>query len=234
MQVSVYFMRAEGVALVHRSVPTTTATSRAALGELLAGPSPAEAQLGMTTSIPVGTVLNGVSISGGIATVDLSAAYGSGGGSLSMMGRLAQLVYTLTQFPTVQAVALEQDGQPVHVFGSEGIIIDHPLTRADYEEVTPPIFVDGPAPFDAVGPKIRVHGTANVFEALFMVRLTDPAGHVLYEHNQMATSGTGTRGTFDFTLDVAVSTHGTGILRLWEPSAKDGSDTNVVEIPVQM
>jgi hypothetical protein len=232
IEISVYFLRTERVALVHRSVPHTSATSKSALEQLLSGPTPAEAQLGMTTSVPLGTVLNKVSLSAGIATVDLSASYASGG---SMRTRLAQVVYTLTQFPTVQGVLFEQDGQPVTSFGSEGVVLDHPLSRADFETETPGIFVDGPAPFDAVDPKLRVYGTANVFEATFVVRITDPTGHQLYEHFQMATSGTGTRGTFDFTIDVATATHGTGTIRLWEPSViEQGPDINVVEIPVRL
>jgi hypothetical protein len=235
IQISVYFLRAEKVGLVRRAVPHTSTTSKSALEQLLSGPTPAEAQLGLTTSVPVGTVLDKVSIAAGIATVELSASYTSEGGGRSMRTRLAQVVYTLTQFPTVQGVRFEQDGRPVASFGSEGIVFDHALTRADFETETPGIFVDGPAPFDTVGPKLRVYGTANVFEATFMVRVTDPAGHQLYEHFQMATSGTGTRGTFDFTIDVATSAHGTGTLRMWEPSAiEQGPDVNVVEIPVRL
>jgi hypothetical protein len=74
----------------------------------------------------------------------------------------------------------------------------------------------------------------NVFEATFMVRLSDATGRVVYEHFQMATSGTGTRGTFDFVIEVVEATLGMGSLRLWEPSSRDGSDTNVVEIPLQL
>lgn len=138
----------------------------------------------------------------------------------------------MTQFPTVDAVVVELNGAPVKVLGPDGLIVDHPLSRRDFEEETPAIFVEDPAPFDEVDQMFRVHGTANVFEATFMVRLTGPDERVLYEHLQMATSGTGTRGTFDFTLDATTAAHGTAMLRVWEPSAKDGSDTNVVEIPV--
>jgi hypothetical protein len=234
MVVSAYFVRDEHVAVVHRTVPHDVATSRAALGQLLAGPSGDEADLGLTSAIPVGTELRGVGIEAGLATVDLSSTFGSGGGSMSMRLRLAQLVYTLTQFPTVDAVALELEGEPATVFGSEGIVLDHPLTRADFEDETPAIFVEQPAPFDAVGPTLHAWGTANVFEATFMVRVVDAAGTVLYEHNEMATSGTGTRGTFDVSIDVSAATPGRGLLRLWEPSSKDGSDTNVVEIPIEL
>jgi hypothetical protein len=234
MQVSAYFVRDEHVALVRRTVPHSVATTAASLGQLLVGPAPAESSLGMSTAVPAGTALLGASITDGIATIDLSSEFGSGGGSMSMRLRLAQVVYTVTQFPSVDAVALEIEGSPVTVFGSEGIVIEHPLTRADFESETPAIFVDEPAPFDRVGPQLHVAGTANVFEATFMVRVVDAAGAIVYEHFQMATSGTGTRGTFDLTIDLGEATHGTGLLRLWEPSSKDGSDTNVVELPIEL
>jgi germination protein M len=233
--VSAFFVRDEHVALVHRTVPYTVATSRAALSELLAGPTIPERELGLRTAIPDGTTLIDVSISpSGTATVDLSAEFESGGGSLSTSMRLAQLVFTVTQFPTVSAVVLAIEGTPVTVFGPEGIVLDHALTRTDFEDLTPAILMEGPAPFESVGPQVRVHGTANVFEATFMVRLSDATGRVVYEHFQMATSGTGTRGTFDLVIEVVEATLGMGSLRLWEPSSRDGSDTNVVEIPLQL
>ncbi len=49
-----------------------------------------------------------------------------------MQMRLGQLVYTLTQFPTVKRVRFSLDGAPVNVFSSEGIVLDHPVGRADY------------------------------------------------------------------------------------------------------
>jgi spore germination protein GerM len=51
--------------------------------------------------------------------------------------RLAQVVYTLMQFPSVKAVNFSLDGKPVTVFGSEGIVLDHPQERSDYEDVAP-------------------------------------------------------------------------------------------------
>ena len=46
---------------------------------------------------------------------------------------------------------------------------------------------------------LRVTGTANTFEATFEYELRDSAGKVVDSNFVTATSGTGTRGTFDFT-----------------------------------
>ena len=37
-----------------------------------------------------------------------------------MQTRLAQVVYTLTQFPTVDGVVFSLDGEPIDVLGGEG------------------------------------------------------------------------------------------------------------------
>jgi germination protein M len=86
---------------------------------------------GVSTAIPAGTQLLGISIDGGVATVDLTSEYQSGESSHSMQVRLGQVVYTLTQFPTVQSVRFRLDGAPVNVLSSEGIVLDHPVGRND-------------------------------------------------------------------------------------------------------
>jgi hypothetical protein len=74
-----------------------------------------------------------------------------------------------------------------------------------------------------------VKGTANTFEATFQYELVDSDRKVVDQHFVTATSGTGTRGTFDFTTkavdDVAA-------LRVYEDSAEDGSRIHEVEIPL--
>jgi hypothetical protein len=238
--VSVYFLRGEFIGTAHRTVARTEATATAAMKALLAGPNAAEKAAGLTTAIPSGTTLRGIVISNGLATVDLSKTYESGGGTLSMTARLAQVVYTLTQFPTVKGVNFELDGEAVTVFGGEGIVLGHPQSRSDYESVTPPIFVETPAPFDVVGAlpsgvdalrSLTVRGTANVFEATFRVKLIHAHGKKLAAKTVTATSGTGTRGAFSVRLTFATADT-TGKLIVYEASAKDGSPINVVEIPL--
>jgi germination protein M len=110
--VKVYFFMDEKLVPVRRSIDATKAVGRASLNVLFEGPTDEEeaASPPLTTSIPDGTILLGLDIADGLATVDLSREFESGGGSASMSGRLAQVVYTLTQFPTVNRVAFELDG----------------------------------------------------------------------------------------------------------------------------
>lgn len=125
----VYFLHGERGAAVHRSVPARTPAT-AAVTELLRGPSAPERARGLTTAVPAGTRLLGLTVRGGTATVDLSRRFGSGGGSASMFARLGQLVYTLTAVPHVQRVTLRIEGRTVRVFGTEGLVLSQPLDRA--------------------------------------------------------------------------------------------------------
>jgi hypothetical protein len=176
--------------------------------------------------------LLGIAISNGVATVDLSGAFESGGGSLSMLGRLAQVTYTLTQFPTVSSVVFHIDGKPVSAFGGEGIVLDHPATRASFESVVPAILVESPGRGSAVSSPLRITGTANVFEAQFQAELTDSTGTVIATQSVHATSGTGTRGTFDSNL--AFSSTGSAVLKVFDISPKDGSRVDEVQIPLNL
>jgi len=131
---------------------------------------------------------------------------------------LAQLVYTLTQFSSTDSA--EIDGVN--------------YTRADFEDLTPAILVESPLSFEEVTSPLRATGTANTFEANFQYELTDTDGRIIAEDFVTATSGTGTRGTFEFSVPFEVDFDGVGSLIVFESSAKDGSRINLVEIPLRM
>jgi germination protein M len=166
--------------------------------------------------------------------VNLSKEYESGGGSLSMFTRIAQVVFTLTQFESVDGVRIKLDGKLVETLGGEGIIIDEPLDRADYEDMSPAILVESPTVGASAGSPMRITGTANVFEAVFKVNIVNWDGLIIAEKIVHATSGTGTRGTFDVTVPFSVDKSGLGALIVFSESPKDGSQINVVEIPLHL
>lgn len=227
----VYFLRGEKVVSVHRAVPVTdSAVASAAMTALLAGPSDAERAAGVCSEIPAGTALLGVSINDGVALVDLSSAYGSGGGSLSMTARLMQVVFTLTQFPTVTGVRFALDGAPTTVLGGEGVLIDSPATRAQYDSFLPPIFIDSPAMGQTVTSPLTVTGLANVFEGQFSVQVTDAAGTVLAHAPGMASMGQ--FATFSVALSFTAPDQGAGTVTGYDNSPKDGSRIDVYDVPV--
>ena len=185
-----------------------------AVDALLRGPTDEEQdELGLSTALPEDVDDLEVQVEDGVATVEFE-----GSDELSQEA-LAQVVYTETAYPGVDSVAI---GGTTY-------------TRADFEEVTPPVLVESPLSFDEVTSPIRAQGTANTFEANFQYEVRDPGGDVVDENFVTATSGTGTRGTFDFTTaDFDVSSDGEWTLVVFEHSAEDGSRMNEVEIPLRL
>lgn len=232
MNLSVYLTQGETIGVVRREVPATEAVGRAAMEQLLAGPTSEEEGIGFSTQIPAGTDLLDLAVADGVATVNLSARYAEGGGSATMFARLAQVVFTLTQFPTVDGVEFQLDGEPVSTFSSEGIVLDGPQTREDYEDVTPAILVETPAPFDTVTSPLTIAGTANVFEANLSYALEDASGAEIANGFTTATCGTGCRGTFEVSVPFEWSGEPQGTLYVFEISAEDGSRTKIITIPL--
>jgi germination protein M len=247
--VSAYFFldgppRSAGLVPVLREVPATAAVARAAMEALLHGPIYGErsASPAISSRVPEGSKLLGLAIEDGVATVDLSVEFESGRDSGSQIGRLGQVVYTLTQFSTVRSVAFRVDGRPVREFGSEHIVLDGPVGRADlvdvepfqsmFEGLLPAVFVDGPAWSAALGNPGRITGTANTYEAWFMVGVYDASGRGLNDVPGNATCGTGCRGTFDVTLGYAVSKGQWGTLRVLDGDESGATEGIVREYPV--
>ncbi len=251
----VYLLRDGQIAATQRPVEVEGGrVGRASLLSLLDGATEDEEDAGLMTGIPIGTELRDVTLDNatGVATVDLSDDLLSPPRSDEpdaeteariYLGRLAQVVYTLTQFPSITSVAFEIDGEPltdlpiletIQVNPFYGPIdLSQPLDRTDLEPVTPAIFVERPALGEAVDLPLRVAGTANTFEAAFVLQIRDADGVVLLEEPTTATSGTGTRGTFDLTLSLSDDRDlSTLTLVAFERSARDGEPINQVEIPL--
>ena len=207
----------EGLVAVLREIPGTKSVAKAAVNALLAGPTSGEAGRAITTLVPGGSQLLDLSIDKGVATINLSAEFMSGGESSSVQTRLGQVTYTLTQFPTVKSV----------VFQIEGVQLADAVSRADYVALLPDIWVDRPAFSAAIGNPAHMIGNADVFEATFRMSILDATGKVIADVQVMASCGSGCRGTFDTTIPYAVSKGQYGILRAYNPSAKDGTPGSI-------
>lgn len=230
--VAVFFARDEHIATGGRLV-MAPAVARGAMEALLNGPSALERDLGMGSEIPAGTELRGIDIANGLATVDFTSRFESGGGSLSMTTRVAQVVYTLTQYDTVDRVTIRLDGKEVDAIGGEGVPAKN-LTRDDFRDNTPLILVESPRPGAEVRSPLEVSGSSNTFEAGIEWLVTDWDGRIVKEGFTTATAGTGTWGTFAFEVDLAGLAPGRITLVVFESSPKDGSPTNVYEVPLTL
>lgn len=125
---ALYFGDKEGYLGVEmRTIPKTPGIARAAMQELIRGPS---AGTGLSPTLPSGTTLNSIKIEGGIATVDFSRELKSGhkGGTSGEMATVYSIVNTLTQFPSVQKVQILIDGQKVESLSGH-LDLTRPLER---------------------------------------------------------------------------------------------------------
>jgi hypothetical protein len=221
--------------LIHRTVPATEAVGRASLEALLAGPSDREVASGIGTQIPPGTDLLDLSIAGGVATVDLSRDYFSGGSAVSEWTRLGQVVFTMSQFSSVDGgVNIQLDGDPIRPFDIDGNFLDRPWVREDFEQIVPAIVIQSPTAGQSVGSPVPISGTADVFEATVSLRLLDEDGNEIANGFTTATCGTGCRGTFEATLDYRVDHGQRGTVEAFEASAEDGHPINVADVPVTL
>ena len=194
----IYFYRGNALVPVTVHVPQTRAVASAALGKLFAGP-PA----GYTTAIDPVVAVDGIAITpSGAASVRLTPAH-----PLTHAAE-AQVVYTLTQFPTITSV----DGSG----------------RDAFSDMTPAaaIYVASPLRDSTVSSPVRVTGTADVFEGTLAVDVWS-GGKLLRTQIIQATSGTGTRGTWSAAIDLPP---GPAKLDFYEPSAENGSHLHGTEL----
>jgi hypothetical protein len=227
-----WFSRNGKLFVTKRTVPATPGIGQAALDRMLTGPSAAEYAAGLRSRIPAGTTVRGVRISAGIATVDLSSSFESAASPSAMPLRIAQVVYTLTQFPTVTGVRFAINGQGVTVVG--GVPVQSPQTRPMYSGYLPAITVRSPVIGARVTSPVTVSGTADVFEATVSVRILDSAGREIARTFTTASCGTGCRGDYSVTVPYSVPRTQPGTIEVFESSAKDGQPINVQLIPVTL
>ena len=134
---SVFFVR-EGRLVSVLRLPTASRTpAESALSDLLLGPTPEEMGAGLSSAIPPGAGLLGVSVDGDTASIDLSREFEASADQPVVVLRLAQVVYTLTALPRVERVRFLIDGDAVPVVGDDGRLREGAVTRSDYAAVGP-------------------------------------------------------------------------------------------------
>lgn len=223
-----------GLFPVYRAIPSVPGIAAATLRAWLEGPTAEEKEAGIQDPIPAGTELLDVTIDDGTAIVDLTSDFErTGSGTFGETMLLAELAWTITQFPTVDQALLKIDGRFKDAYMGHGFVIDadHPLKRRRKDPVAP-IIVSEPSFGARFSSGDLVAGTANVFEATVSLRLLGEDGGVLFEGFTTATCGTGCRGDYLEPFDFEIDSEQPGTIEVFESSAEDGSEINKVRVPV--
>ena len=209
------------------------ATDPMALMEaLLAGPAAVEVGAGITSALPAGATVLGVTLDGPTARVNLSSNVAEGSPS-ELALRAAQVMYTLTALPGITSVEFAFDGVVNYGFGRPELNV-HPLGRAQFTDgVLPPILLESPVPYARVsGGPLVLAGVASTFEATVNYKVLDPQGVLLAKGVTMATCGSGCWGTFRQTVELPAGAVGPFTVQVFDYSEKDGSMVDLQQIVV--
>ncbi len=154
-----------------------------------------------------------------IALIALAACGGSGGTT----GQTPAASPTAATSPQAEATVAPTTDRSVSTATAAPAATPTPL---------PAIVIASPASGATVHTPFHVTGPADTFEAVFRLQLRNGGGAVLLDQQVMATSGSGTRGSFDTT--VTTSAKGAATLVAYERSPRDGSPINTVTVSITL
>lgn len=129
-EVRVFFVRerhgALGMEPVVRRVSSKTAIQDC-VHELLRGPNPNEESTGVSTEIPRGTILIGVTETPDEVDLNISQRFASGGAGSSLETRLDQLKNTVAECAGTRKVFLDIEGKRLTATAGDGLEIKQPI-----------------------------------------------------------------------------------------------------------
>ena len=203
-----YFLRGAELGVSQRVVTSATDAHYQAITALMGGTTPTESAAGLSTEIPPGTTVRGLAIHGGIATVNLSPEFVAVGSPVQLSGRLAQVVYTLTNSPTVTQVVIEIAGSRIVNFA--GVNLANPVGRSQVTAALPLVLLEQPAVGGSLKGVLTISGlTAG--PGTYDVQLLDPTGKLLASVTNTAAAG----GTFLQSIPFTISGPETGTVRVF-------------------
>ncbi len=189
----------------------------------------------LETSVPASVRVESTSVEGDMIVANMNEAFLAGAaepGLLSDMTMLNQLIYTLTSTDPEASVLFTVNGEPVEAYGSEGLDLTEPVDRETFrDDHLHVINLTSPVSQQDNGSYL-VEGIANVFEASLTWQILDGAGEVVHEDFTTASCGTGCWGEFAVEVDADLIVPGESSVRLLTYSAEDGSETNMITVPI--
>jgi spore germination protein GerM len=142
-QPQVYWLRSDRnkLTLVAKSLPAdtdnTSSSSQQALTTAMQKLLAAQPTDNLSSTIPQGTKLRSLAVRADGVHVDLSREFRSGGGSTSIIYRVAQVIYTASSLDPDAKIFVSIEGEPIdekHPLGGEGLTLRQPITRDRFTE----------------------------------------------------------------------------------------------------
>lgn len=89
-----------------------------------------------------------------------------------MRARIAQVVFTVTQFDSADRAIFSMEGLPIESLGGEGIVLDEPQTRLDVDRnLSGSVIIETPAYGATVSGQFTVMGEGDVYEGQFPIEV---------------------------------------------------------------
>lgn len=123
----------EGDRIVRESRPAPARDVEDALVALLTA---GEADGSRRSAVPPGTIVERVEVRGDLLSIEFSAQFAQVRGTDQVLA-VAQVVWTVTEFPPVRRVDLLVDGRPIELPVEPGGVSSGPAEREDYLSVGP-------------------------------------------------------------------------------------------------
>ena len=118
---------------VLRPVPASESPLSMSIRVLMDGPHPSELSNDVLSLIPEGSELIGARIEGGTAFLDFNEQFRFNAlGIEGYSAQVEQIVFTATEFSTVDKVQFLVEGQRIEYLGGEGFWVGGPLGREDF------------------------------------------------------------------------------------------------------
>ena len=229
-ELPIFFVRDGKLGVARRQLPADVNIVTNALDTLLAGPSTAETDAGLSTAIPNLTRVRSTGLMGDVLVVNLSGSFSALGPQFSSELRVAQIVYTVSVFPV--RVLFQIDGQAARAIGGF-ILPDRPVTRDDFASWAPPVLVETIGPNERLTPTTPISGSTAAAGTGVGIRVTDAAGNVVYEGSTTSAKGRGVRHAFE-TAAPFTAAPGPGTLTVSELNPAPSTQPLVLTIPVQL
>ncbi|MBI2704315.1 MAG: GerMN domain-containing protein [Actinobacteria bacterium] len=188
--VILYYLR-NGVVAAGQRVQTTGDARVEAVQALTKDLSDVDKAAGLQNAMPTNVIVNKFTVENGTATIDLSRTFET----RDTQQQVAQVVYTLTQFPEIKKVKFLIDTQDN---GATGV---PPIGRDDLPaRFSPDVLLDSPSPGLSTSAVIKVSGDVNAQFSSFPYRVEDAFGQELTTGTIAVKFGTG-RKRFDQTIE---------------------------------